>query len=107
MAQQGGGRPGAPGGESGTGGRAAEFIKKADANGDGKISKEEFVKASAADAEERFAKIDGNGDGSADMAEITQLGQSMRERAGGGARPGGDTAGGPGGAACDEACLGA
>ena len=91
VAQQGErrGPPGAPGGgEGGAGGRIADFIKKADANADGKISKEEFVTASTKEAEERFSKIDANTDGFADMAEITQLGQRMRE--GGAGRPGGE-----------------
>lgn len=90
------GPPGAPGGEGAAGGRIAEFIKKADANSDGKISKEEFLSASAKEAEERFAKIDANSDGSADMAEISQLGQRIREGAGGG-RPGGGAEGADGG----------
>lgn len=91
VAQQGErrGPPGAPGGgEGAAGNRVAEFIKKADANADGKISKEEFVIASTKEAEERFSKIDANTDGFADMAEITQLGQRMRE--GGAGRPGGE-----------------
>jgi len=81
--------PGGPGEDGGGAGRMADFLKKADANADGKISKEEFVSASTKEAEERFSMIDVNGDGSADTAEINQGGQRMRESTGGG-RPEGE-----------------
>jgi len=44
---------------------AAAIFKKLDANNDGKVSKEEFLKdkKDAAKAEERFKKLDKDGDG--------------------------------------------
>lgn len=57
-AEDGGDRPNRPGR-----GDRAEFRKKADANGDGKISFEEFRKAHLAMLDQRFDKLDRNGDG--------------------------------------------
>src|SRR6185295_1002359 len=83
------GRPGGPppGGDN----RLAEFIKRSDADGDGKISKEEFVSSTKKETEDRFAKIDTNGDGFVDKAEIEEAGRKMREMQGN--RPPGE--GGP------------
>ena len=92
-----GGRP--PGGEGrppgppvGGGDRLAEFIKRADSDGDGKISREEFVNSTKKESEERFAKVDANSDGFADKTEIEEAGRKMREMAQ--RRPDGE---GPGG----------
>lgn len=41
----------------------AEFLTKADANKDGKVSKEEFISASAERAQTFFSRMDKNGDG--------------------------------------------
>jgi Ca2+-binding EF-hand superfamily protein len=100
---QDGDRKGPPGGEGG--GRLGEFMKRADTNNDGKISKDEFLAMSKAEAEERFSKVDANGDGSVDQSELASAGERMREgmrnRGGGGEggfrRPGGDRPGGEGG----------
>ncbi|MDB5687985.1 MAG: h [Rhizorhabdus sp.] len=89
FAQDGGRR--AAGGEGGAN-RLAEFIKKVDANGDGKITKDEFLAYSKKEAEERFAKMDANGDGVVDEAEIKAAAEKLREgggRRGEGAAPGG------------------
>ncbi len=79
FAQEGGRRPST--GEGG-GNRLAEFLKKVDTNGDGKITKEEFLAYSKKEAEDRFAKIDTNGDGVIDESEIKAAAEKMREGAG-------------------------
>lgn len=84
-------RPGGP--PQGGGDRLAEFIKRADADADGKISKEEFVNSTKKESEDRFSKLDTNTDGFADKAEIEEAGRKMREMAQ--RRPDGE--GGPGG----------
>lgn len=70
------------------GNRLAEMIKRADTNGDGKISKEEFVNARKAEIEEQFTRLDSNGDGQADDAEMQAIAARMRE--GGPRREGGE-----------------
>jgi Ca2+-binding EF-hand superfamily protein len=90
-------RKGPPGGGGeGRGARGVEYLKSADANADGKISKEEFVAHTTKEAEQRFGTVDGNADGVIDQAEIASIAQSMGEgRDGGMRRPEGD--GGEGG----------
>lgn len=86
MAQEGGGERRGPGAG---GGRGMEFLKSADTNGDGKVSKEELLAKAKQDAETRFDQVDGNKDGVVDEAEI----KSIAERMGGGdgnRRPGGE-----------------
>jgi hypothetical protein len=63
-----------------------EMMKRADTNGDGKVSKAEFVAARSAEMEEAFTRIDASGDGFLDEKEVTEFGDRMREMAG---RPGG------------------
>jgi len=76
---------GAPKGEGG--GRLAEFLKKADGDSDGKISKAEFDEFSKRDMGDRFSKMDQNADGFVDPTEMSQIAEKMREgmkgRAGG------------------------
>ena len=87
---------GAPKGEGG--GRLAEFLKKADSDSDGKISKAEFDDFSKRDMGDRFSKMDQNTDGFVDPTEMSQIAEKMREgmkgRAGGEGggfrRPGGE-----------------
>ncbi len=50
-----------------------EIFKKMDANNDGKISREEFMKS----AEERFSKFDGNKDGFLEKSDVPE---KVRER---------------------------
>ena len=73
--------PGGPGGPPGGGGdpaaRIAEFIKRADTNNDGKISREEFDSLSKKEGEERFGRMDANGDGYVDQEEIGKISQMM------------------------------
>lgn len=95
---------GAPKGEGG-GGRLADFLKRADADSDGKISKTEFEEFSKRDTGDRFSKMDANADGFVDQTEMGQIAEKMREGArsrpgaeggsGGFRRPGGE--GGEGG----------
>ena len=66
----------------GAGDRMAEYIKKIDTNGDGKISKEEFMANAKKEAEERFAKVDANGDGVIDESEIKAAAEKVREAGG-------------------------
>ena len=75
------------------GGRLAEFLKRADKDGDGKISKDEFKAMSQRDeSEERFGRADSNADGYLDSDEMARIGERMRRGAGG--SPG--SPGGPG-----------
>lgn len=76
------GRPGEgrpPGQPQGGGDRLAEFIKKADTNGDGKISKEEFAETTKKEADDRFSKIDTNGDGYVEKGEAEEMAKRARE----------------------------
>ncbi len=85
---------GAPKGKGeGGGGRITEFLKRADTNADGKISHEEFNDFSKRDNGDRFSKMDANGDGFVDQAEMSQIGERLRE--GGMRRPGGEGGGSP------------
>lgn len=97
-----GGRP--PGGPQGGGDPAAklaEFIKRADADADGKISKDEFANMGKKESEERFGKMDANSDGFVDQDEIGKISQMMRQGQGqqgqGMRRPEGSSPGAPGG----------
>ena len=74
--------PGGPGGPPGGGdaaGRIAEFMKRADTDGDGKISKEEFTGMSRKETDDRFGRADGNGDGFIDADEFGSITQRMRD----------------------------
>ena len=97
-AAQDGPRP--PDGAPGAGrGNPGEFLKRADADNDGKVSKEEFVKFRTAEADEQFARIDANGDGFVGEEEVKAIAERMRAgmegRGGpeGMRRPGGDEGG--------------
>jgi hypothetical protein len=100
-----GGRPqgGPPGGGGGDpAARIADFIKRADTNADGKISKEEFDAMGKKESEERFGRMDANKDGFIDQDEIGKISQMMRQGGQGGQggmrRPeGGGPPGGEGG----------
>ena len=52
------------------------FMQKIDTDGDGKISKSEFVNSH----EERFSKMDTNGDGYLEREEMKAAKQKMREK---------------------------
>jgi len=59
-------------------GSAAEMVKRADADGDGKVSRDEFIKARTAAIEAMFARMDANGDGSLDEREAEAAAEQMR-----------------------------
>lgn len=59
-----------------------DMLKRADTDGDGKVSKDEFIKARAADQEEAFGRIDANADGFIDQVEVSQIAERMRAAAG-------------------------
>lgn len=82
--------------------RAEEYFKRLDTNGDGKISKEEYVEAAKKEAEERFNNLDANKDGFIDKEELQKALQAQRgrfaggrSRGEGGERPAGAPEGGP------------
>lgn len=50
--------------------RPAEVLKQADANGDGKVSRDEFIKARTAGLEAAFARMDTDGSGALDPQEV-------------------------------------
>lgn len=80
---QDGDRPRPPGGPGGPEGRnPADMLKRSDTDGDGKVSKDEFIKARAAEMEEAFARIDANTDGYVDEAEVSQIAERMRAAGG-------------------------
>jgi hypothetical protein len=61
-------RPRPPAGPGG-GRSVADWLKQADADGDGKVTKAEFIKMRMTELEENFSRIDANGDGVVDEAE--------------------------------------
>ena len=84
FAQEGGDRPRPPFGPGGPEGRnPGEMLKRADADGDGKVSKAEFIKARTEELEQAFARIDANGDGFLDEAEAREIAERMRGAMGG------------------------
>lgn len=88
-----GNRPqGGPPGGGDPSARLAEFIKRADTDGDGKISKEEFSNMGKRESEDRFSKMDTNSDGFVDQAEVATIAQNMRRgpEGQGMRRPGGE-----------------
>jgi hypothetical protein len=74
---QDGERPRPPGGPEGRG-NPAEMLKRADTDGDGKVSKAEFIKSRTAELEEAFGRIDANGDGFIDEVEVKEIAERMR-----------------------------
>lgn len=57
-----------------------EMFKRMDTNGDGVISKQEFMDQ----AEKRFKRLDANGDGQITREELENAAQNMRQRGGAG-----------------------
>ncbi|NBW97615.1 MAG: hypothetical protein EBR28_13035, partial [Planctomycetia bacterium] len=62
----------------------AEILKLADTDGDGKVSRDEFIKARTPDLEAAFARIDADGDGTLDESEVTTIVERMRSQGAGG-----------------------
>ncbi len=77
-----GNRPPPPGGPEGRG-NPGEMIKRADTDNDGKVSKDEFVKARTSEMETLFGRLDGNSDGFIDEAEMKSMAERMRGERGG------------------------
>lgn len=67
-----------------TGSSGAEMVKRADTDGDGKVSREEFVKARTAALEQAFARLDTDGDGKLDEKEAEAGAEQMRSMLAGG-----------------------
>jgi len=72
----------------------AEMVKRADADGDGKVSRDEFIKARTTALEQAFARMDTDGDGKLDEKEVEAGAAQARAMApaglGGFRRPGAD-----------------
>jgi Ca2+-binding EF-hand superfamily protein len=66
-----------------------EMMKRADTDGDGKVSRDEFIRARTADIEAMFGRIDADGDGTLDEQEVTTAAERMRGMGPGGRRPDG------------------
>ena len=56
----------------------AEMIKRADTDGDGKVSRDEFIKAQTERLEKMFARMDPDGDGKLDEQEAKAAAERMR-----------------------------
>ena len=102
-----GGPQGGPPGGGDPSERIAAFIRNADTDNDGKISKDEFINMSKKGSEDRFGHMDANSDGFVDKEEVAKMaqaggrggpgqggqgGQGMRRPEGGGS-PGGEGGG--------------
>ena len=66
---------------------AAEMVARADTDGDGKLSRDEFIKARTSGLEQNFARMDTDGDGKLDEKEVEAgTGQARAMAAGAGFR---------------------
>jgi len=61
-----------------------EMLKRADTDGDGKVNRDEFIKARTADLEAAFGRIDADGDGKIDESEVKAAAERMRSPGAGG-----------------------
>lgn len=61
-----------------------EMVKRADTDGDGRVSRAEFIKARTAMLEQGFARMDTDGDGMLDEKEAAAAAEQMRQAAAGG-----------------------
>lgn len=61
-----------------------EMLKRADTDGDGKVNRDEFIKARTADLEAAFGRIDADGDGKIDESEVKAVAERMRSPGAGG-----------------------
>ena len=84
----------------------AEIVKRADADGDGKVSRDEFIKARTTALEQAFARMDTDGDGKLDEKEVEAGAAQARAMApagrGGFRRPDGERPQRPGAGAMAE-----
>lgn len=60
------------------------MLRRADTDGDGKVNREEFIKARTADLEAAFGRIDADGDGKIDESEAKAAAERMRSLGAGG-----------------------
>lgn len=60
--------------------KGAKGFKTFDANGDGKVTKDEFMAASQKRAEARWAKLDPTGKGYVTQEEFSEIKQKAREK---------------------------
>lgn len=72
---------GGPGRERGPRAHGAQPFKQADTNGDGEISRAEFLAASEKRASQMFDRLDANDDGVVSQAERQQAHDRAREKA--------------------------
>ena len=56
------------------------FLKTFDANNDGNVSREEYVKPQVQQIEKQFGYMDKNGDGQVDAGEAAAFAEEMRKR---------------------------
>ena len=70
-----------PGHERGPRAHGGHAFKQADANGDGQISRAEFLAASEKRASQMFDRLDANGDGVVNQAEREKAHERAREKA--------------------------
>ncbi len=61
-----------------------EMVNRADTDGDGKVSRDEFIKARTAALEEAFARMDADGDGKLDPQEAEAAAERLRPMGPGG-----------------------
>jgi len=61
-----------------------EMLKRADTDGDGRVNRDEFIKARTADLEAAFGRIDSDGDGKIDESEAKAAAERMRSLGAGG-----------------------
>jgi len=78
-----------PPGERSPGRSPAEMIKQVDSDGDGRVSREEFMKARTAKLEKAFERIDTDGSGLLEQQELETVAQRLRGLLGGGGGPAG------------------
>lgn len=67
--------------------KPAGLLKQADADGDGTVSRDEFIKSRTANLEKAFDRMDTNGDGKLDEQEAAAAGPRMRPMSEGGDGP--------------------
>ncbi len=76
--------PRAAAGQAPPDGSPAEMARRADTDGDGSVSREEFIRARTAMLEQGFARMDADGDGRLDLKEIEAGAEQMRAMLAGG-----------------------
>ena len=57
-------------------------LRRADADGDGRVTRDEFIKARSSDLEAAFARLDADGNGAIDDEEMAAAAERMRSAGG-------------------------